>query len=72
MITEEIKESILQLEISLSKGHLSQHQIAQELQISKGNVFNILKESRLKCCRKVQCQQLAEIHRNARREKAQT
>ena len=70
VVTEEMRQSVLQLAVtpenSPSKGHLSQRRISQELHISKGTVFNVLKESSLKCYRKVQCQQLTENHCIAR------
>lgn len=51
--------------------HLSQRQIASELAISKGAVFNILKESSLKCYKRVKCQSLSEAHKESRKQKSQ-
>ena len=55
---------------SPNRGHLSQRQIAIELQMSKGAVFNILKESGLKCYRRIKCHTLTEQHKQQREIKA--
>ena len=49
-----------------SRGHFSQMQIASQLQISKGTVTTIIKNSGLKCYHRIQCHKLTDRHRNAR------
>ena len=53
-----------------SRRHFSQRQIANELNISKSTVFNVLDESPLKCYKRVQCQGLTETNRSARKQKS--
>ena len=53
-----------------SRRHLSQIEIASELQISKGTISKILVNSDLKCYHQIQCHKLTEGHREARIEKA--
>ena len=50
--------------------HLSQREIATEMGISKGTVFNILSKSRLKCYRRIKCNILTEQHEESRKNKA--
>ena len=73
-INEGTRQSVLQMAVtpdnSPTKGHSSQRQIARDLRISKGTVFNILKKSTLKCFRKITCQKLTEGHQQARALKA--
>jgi len=69
-----VKESVLQLAVtpqgSPNHGHYSQRQIAAQLQMSKGAVFNILKESELKCYRRIKCNALSDHHKQQREIKA--
>ena len=51
--------------------YLSQRQIASKLAISKGAVFNILKESSLKCYKRVKCQSLSEAYKESCEQKSQ-
>lgn len=46
--------------------HLSQREIAVEMGLSKGSVFNILSQSKLKCYRRVKCNILTEQHEERR------
>ena len=50
--------------------HLSQRQIASELNLSKGTVFNILNDSSLKCYRRIKTNKLTEAHKGARKMKS--
>lgn len=69
-----VKQSVQSLALtpegSPTRGHYSQRQIAAELNISKGTVFNILKESGLKCYRRIKCHGLTELHKQQREVKA--
>ena len=69
-----VKQSVQRLaltpESSPTRGHHSQRQIAAQLNISKGTVFNILKESSLKCYRRIKCHGLTDRHKQQREIKA--
>lgn len=69
-----IKQSVLQLAVtpegSPTHRHQSQRQIAAQLNISKGSVFNIIKESELKCYRRIKCNTLTDHHKQQRQTKA--
>lgn len=76
-ITEEdcarVKELAVTPEGYMGRGilrHLSQRRISQELSISKGAVFNILSNSKLKCYRRIKCHILTEDHKEKRMTKA--
>lgn len=53
------------------KRHLSQREISKELQISLGSVNKVLKDSNLKCYRRIKTNCLTQAHREAREEKCQ-
>ena len=69
-----LKQSVQRLAItpegSPTRGHHSQRQIAAQLNISKGSVFNILKDSGLKCYRRIKCHGLTDHHKEQREAKA--
>ena len=72
-ISTPVKDRIVTLAVTppdKSRRHSSQRQIASQLGISKGTVFNVLKESQLKCFRRIRCHKLTESHREARVSKA--
>lgn len=50
-------------------GHFSQRDISAQLNLSKGTVFRILKNSKLKCFRRIKCNYLTDAHKQARLEK---
>ena len=67
------KEAIVNLALTppdRTRRHLSQREIASELNISKGTVFQVLNESSLQCYKRVQCQGLSEANRIARKQKS--
>ena len=53
------------------KRHLSQREISRKLRLSLGSVNNIIKESNLKCYRRMKTNCLTQAHREAREEKCQ-
>lgn len=53
-----------------SRSHLSQRQIASELNLSKGTVFNIVNDSTLKCYRRIETNKLTEACKGARKMKS--
>ena len=69
-----VKQTVQRLAVtpegSPTRGHHSQRQIAAQLNISKGAVFNILKESGLRCYRRIKCQGLTQHHKEQRETKA--
>ena len=69
-----VKDAVQRLAVtpvgSPTRGHHSQRQIAVQLNISKGTVFNILKESELKCYRRIKCNRLTDRHKEQREIKA--
>ena len=67
--TTPVKQRIVTLAVTppdKSRRHSSQREIAFELGVSKGTVFNVLQQSQLKCFRRVQCHKLTPSHRQAR------
>lgn len=71
--TTPVKQRIVTLAVTppdKSRRHSSQREIASELGVSKGTVFNVLQQSQLKCFRRVQCHKLTPFHCEARVQKA--
>ena len=55
---------------AMERRHFSQREIARHLNISKTSVFEILKESELKCYRRIKCNLLTERHQEMRENKS--
>lgn len=56
-------------ETSPKRGHSSQREICRQMNLSKGTVFRILKNSKLKCYKRIKCNYLTEAHKQSRQEK---
>lgn len=75
-ISDEARATVKDLAVSpvrhgsTNRRHFSQREIARHLNISKTSVFEILKESELKCYRRIKCNLLSERHQEMRKNKS--
>lgn len=75
-ISDETRATVKDLAVSpvrrgaMERRHFSQREIARHLNISKTSVFEILKESELKCYRRIKCNLLTERHQEMRENKS--
>ena len=62
---------LLQSDKAIGRKHMTQREVAKDLEICQRTVGNISKKRKLKCFRRVKCQVLKDIHKERRKARSE-